>query len=54
MQFIDVDAAMLDSHGKPRAELFRWDGLHMNSKGYAIRTSIIKSVLLNHFGAGDL
>ena len=53
VQFIDVDAAMLDSHGKPRAELFRWDGLHMNSKGYAIWTSIIKPVLLNRFAAGD-
>jgi lysophospholipase L1-like esterase len=52
VQFIDVDAAMLDSHGKPRAELFRWDGLHMNSKGYAILTSIIKPVLLNRFAAG--
>ena len=49
VQFIDVDAAMLDAQGKPRAELFRWDGLHMNAEGYAVWTSIIKPVLLSRF-----
>jgi lysophospholipase L1-like esterase len=48
-QFIDVDAAMLDAQGKPRPELFRKDGLHMNPQGYAIWTSIIKPVLLTRF-----
>ncbi|MGA7931100.1 MAG: SGNH/GDSL hydrolase family protein [Candidatus Sulfotelmatobacter sp.] len=52
VQFIDVDAAMLDAQGKPRRELFRWDGLHMNAKGYAVWTSIIKPVLLNRFTGG--
>lgn len=51
VQYIDVDAAMLDAQGKPRAGLFRWDGLHMNSKGYAIWTSIVKPVLLSRFAA---
>ena len=46
VKFIDVSAAMLDAQGKPRRELFRRDGLHMNGQGYAIWTSIIKSVLL--------
>jgi lysophospholipase L1-like esterase len=50
VQFIDVSAAMLDASGKPRPELFRWDGLHMNARGYAIWTSIIKPVLLSRFG----
>jgi lysophospholipase L1-like esterase len=40
---------MLDAQGEPRAELFRWDGLHMNAKGYAVWTSIIKPVLLSRF-----
>jgi lysophospholipase L1-like esterase len=53
-QFIDVDAAMLDSQGKPRAELFRRDGLHMNAKGYAVWTSIIRPVLLSRFGSSKL
>ena len=52
-QFIDVDAAMLDSQGKPRAELFRRDGLHMNAKGYAVWTSIIRPVLLSRFGSSN-
>jgi len=48
-QFIDIDGPMLDTQGKPRAELFRWDGLHLNAKGYALWTSIIKPVLLSRF-----
>ena len=47
VKFIDVSAAMLDADGKPRRELFRWDGLHMNARGYALWTSIIKPVLLD-------
>lgn len=50
VQFIDVSAGMLDSNGKPRPELFRWGGLHMNARGYAIWTSIIRPVLLSRFG----
>jgi lysophospholipase L1-like esterase len=36
VQFIDVSTAMLDAQGKPRHELFRWDGLHMNAQGYSV------------------
>jgi lysophospholipase L1-like esterase len=32
---------MLGPDGKPRAELFRPDGLHVNQKGYELWTSII-------------
>lgn len=53
MEFIDVSAAMLDAHGQPRRELFRWDHLHMNARGYALWTSIIKPVLLSRFGSPD-
>lgn len=49
VQFIDVDSAMLDPQGKPRPELFRKDGLHMNAQGYAVWTGIIKPVLLSRF-----
>jgi lysophospholipase L1-like esterase len=48
-QFIDVDAAMLNAEGKPRPEIFRGDGLHMNAKGYVIWTSIIRPILLRRF-----
>jgi lysophospholipase L1-like esterase len=50
LQYINVNAAMLDAQGKPRRELFRPDGLHMNSQGYALWTSIIKPILLSRFG----
>ena len=43
--FIDTFPGMLDSGGKPRPELYVWDRLHMNSKGYAIWTSIIAPYL---------
>jgi lysophospholipase L1-like esterase len=53
VQFIDVDSAMLDAQGKPRAELFRKDGLHMNAQGYAVWTGIIKPVLLSRLANRD-
>jgi lysophospholipase L1-like esterase len=34
--FVDVYAAMLDSGGKPRRELFGADGLHLNRDGYRL------------------
>jgi hypothetical protein len=40
---------MLDANGKVRRELFRWDGLHMNPRGYALWTAIIKPILLQRF-----
>jgi lysophospholipase L1-like esterase len=53
VQFIDVDSAMLDPQGKPRPDLFRKDGLHMNAQGYAIWVSIVKPVLMNRFAPGS-
>jgi lysophospholipase L1-like esterase len=50
VQFIDVSAAMLDSHGKPRHELYDSDPMHMNVSGYALWTSIVKPVLMERFG----
>jgi lysophospholipase L1-like esterase len=35
-QFIDVHTPMLDPEGRPRAELFGADRLHMNTAGYAL------------------
>ena len=37
---------MLDAQGKPRLEIFRKDGLHLNEKGYAMWTAIVKPKLL--------
>jgi peroxiredoxin/lysophospholipase L1-like esterase len=40
--FIDVERAMLDPSGQPRAELFVKDMLHMNRAGYEIWTQLVR------------
>jgi lysophospholipase L1-like esterase len=45
LAFVDVFTPMLDSDGKPRAELFQADQLHLNSKGYALWTSLVRPYL---------
>lgn len=40
--YLDVVAPMLGKDGKPRPELFRDDGLHLNAKGYALWTELLK------------
>ncbi len=42
LAFIDVWKPMLGDDGRPRAELFLKDGLHMNEKGYQIWASLIE------------
>lgn len=42
LHYIDIVPALLDATGNPRLDVFRWDGLHYNDKGYAIWTAIIK------------
>lgn len=41
LEFVDVDAPLLDADGKPRADLFVDDKLHLNDAGYAIWTELI-------------
>jgi len=43
--FIDTTDELLGTDGKPNKALFVWDGLHLNTDGYAIWTSIIKPIL---------
>jgi lysophospholipase L1-like esterase len=43
--FIDVSTPMLGADGKPRRELFRNDGLHLNDKGYELWASLVKPVI---------
>jgi lysophospholipase L1-like esterase len=43
--FVDVTREMLGADGKPRAELFRADGLHMNAKGYEIWNTKLRPVV---------
>jgi lysophospholipase L1-like esterase len=41
LDYIDVFTPMLDADGRPRAELFRADALHLNGAGYALWKRII-------------
>jgi lysophospholipase L1-like esterase len=45
LEFIDVFGAMLGADGKPRPELFREDGLHMNQTGYRLWARLVKPYL---------
>ncbi len=47
--YIDIVPAMLDASGQPRRDVFRWDGIHLNAKGYAIWTSVIQPILAEAF-----
>jgi lysophospholipase L1-like esterase len=46
LHYIDIVPPMSDLHGNPRGDLYSWDGIHMNTHGYAIWTSVIKSLLM--------
>jgi lysophospholipase L1-like esterase len=46
--FVDVATRMLGTDGKPRAGLFRDDGLHMTPAGYAIWVEALKPVLARY------
>lgn len=45
VDFIDVATPMLDADGRPRAELFGDDQLHMNARGYALWRGIVRPYL---------
>jgi lysophospholipase L1-like esterase len=46
--YIDVATPMLDKDGRPSPDLFISDGLHPSAKCYAMWTSIIRPILLEH------
>tara|TARA_B110000014_G_scaffold264467_1_gene266418 strand:- start:249 stop:1001 length:753 start_codon:yes stop_codon:yes gene_type:complete len=46
--FIDIVPSMM-TDGKANPVFFTEDGLHMNKKGYALWTKIVKSILKEHF-----
>ena len=43
--YVDVGTALLGADGKPRADLLKSDGLHLNEEGYKIWTSILTPIL---------
>ena len=44
--YANIYPAMLDADGKPNRDLFYEDMLHMNEKGYAVWTQVVKPYLL--------
>ncbi len=53
VQFVDVGTAMLDGSGQPRRDLFGWDRLHMNARGYSGWTSTVQPLLLSRCEASS-
>ena len=45
LTFIDVFPHMLGDNGEPRPEIFVEDRLHMNEKGYALWTKLMRPIL---------
>ncbi len=45
LHFIDTELSFLNEEGRPKAELFATDKLHLSPEGYKLWTSIIKSEL---------
>ena len=43
--YVDVGTALLGADGKPRADLLKEDGLHLNEAGYEIWTKILTPIL---------
>jgi len=39
--YVDVDGPMIGDDGKPRAELFKSDGLHLNADGYKLWSALV-------------
>lgn len=50
LSFIDSHSKLLSPEGKPRPEILRADGLHLNDAGYALWLSILKPQLLRLAG----
>jgi len=44
--YLDIDKPMLGKDGKPRPEIFKSDGLHMNDAGYDIWSDMLRPYLI--------
>jgi lysophospholipase L1-like esterase len=44
--YIDVATPVMQKNGRPRADIFLGDNLHLNPKGYAVWTKIIRAKLI--------
>ena len=53
LRFVDVSTGMLDGTGKPRRDLFKWDGLHPSEECYALWRSILRPILVERFAVTE-
>ena len=51
LDYVDIDAPMIGGDGKPRAELFKEDGLHLNEAGYTLWTQPLTPYLAEPDGS---
>ncbi len=49
LHYIDVVPSMLDASGEVKSDIFRWDGIHLNTRGYVLWTACIRPILLAAF-----
>ncbi|HUT13320.1 MAG TPA: SGNH/GDSL hydrolase family protein [Thermoguttaceae bacterium] len=42
LAFVDVDKPMLGDDGRPRGEIFKDDGLHLNAAGYELWSDLVR------------
>ena len=45
LRFVDIDTPMVGADGKPRAELFVKDGLHLSGAGYVLWSRLVEAEL---------
>lgn len=50
-EFLDIATPMLGADGTPDPTLFLGDGLHLNAKGYALWTSVVREPVLRAWRA---
>jgi lysophospholipase L1-like esterase len=50
LSYVDVAAPLLTPDGTLRRELYRFDRLHLNAKGYAAWTEVVRPLLLRDLG----
>jgi len=47
--FIDIASRMLTKEGQPVKELFMWDGLHLNERGYHLWARTIREITITDY-----
>lgn len=52
--YVDIDSPMIGDDGKPRPELFKEDGLHLNDAGYTLWTSVLRPLLQRSESADEI